>query len=120
MRRSIGMRCIFCDHYVIFPADMSSIARVECPYCVQRFCIRCRKPWHVGGRCPLEMYDESLEVWKADSGAQKCPACKKLIEKDGPDTCNHMVHKIVDGIPCVRERTDFCCKIIGEYLHIFY
>ncbi len=99
---------------------MSSIARVECPYCVQRFCIRCRKPWHVGGRCPLEMYDESLEVWKADSGAQKCPACKKLIEKDGPDTCNHMVHKIVDGIPCVRERTDFCCKIIGEYLHIFY
>jgi hypothetical protein len=33
-----------------------------------------------------------------------------LIEKDGPDTCNHMVHKSVDGIPCVRDRTDFCCK----------
>ena len=54
--------------------------------------------------------DDSLEAWKMDSGAQKCPACHKLIEKDDPDTCNHMVHKITDGIPCVRDRTDFCCE----------
>lgn len=37
----------------------------------------------------------------------------QLIEKDDPDTCHHMVHRVTDGIPCVRERTDFCC----EYTH---
>jgi hypothetical protein len=21
-----------------------------------------------------------------------------------------MIHKITDGIPCVRDKTDFCCK----------
>ena len=35
---------------------------------------------------------------------------RKLIEKDDPDTCNHMVHKATDGIPCCRDRTDFCCE----------
>ena len=43
--------------------------------------------------------DDSMEQWKAVSGAQKCPACKKLIEKSDKDTCNHMIHKITDGIP---------------------
>jgi hypothetical protein len=36
-----------------------------------------------------------------------------LIEKDGPDTCNHMVHKSTDAIPCIRYRTDFC-YLCGE------
>ena len=104
------MRCIFCNNFVNFPDQMHRMARVECPYCVQRFCIRCRKPWHVNNKCPLDTYDDSVEVWKEETGAQPCPCCKKLIEKDDPDTCNHMVHKLSDGIPCLRERTDFCCK----------
>jgi hypothetical protein len=105
-----GMRCIFCNNYVNFPSEGHRVACVECPYCIKRFCMMCKKPWHYGGRCPMDQVDDSLEAWKRDSGAQQCPACHKLIEKDDPDTCNHMVHKITDGIPCIRDRTDFCCK----------
>ena len=104
------MRCIHCQNYVNFPDNMEHVARVVCPYCVQSFCVRCKKAWHHGVSCAVETYDTSLEAWKNTSGAQKCPACKKLIEKDDPDTCNHMIHKITDGIPCIRDRTDFCCK----------
>lgn len=107
-----GMRCIFCNNFVNLPEIGNSNSMVECPYCVQRFCLRCKKPWHYGAKCPLDNVDDSLEAWKTDSGAQKCPACHKLIEKDDPDTCNHMVHKFTDGIPCVRDRTDFCCKLV--------
>ena len=106
-----GMRCIFCNNFVNFPSD-SRLAMVECPYCVQRFCFRCKKPWHYGSRCPLETVDDELDVWKSTSGAQKCPCCQKLIEKDDPNTCHHMVHKVTDGIPCVRDRTDFCCEYL--------
>lgn len=110
-----GIRCIFCENFVIYPSN-SKISMVTCPYCVQLFCMRCRQPWHFGAqKCPLEKAeDESLEVWKAASGAQRCPACRKLIEKDDPDTCHHMVHRTSDGIPCVRDRTDFCCKYISN------
>ena len=106
-----GMRCLFCNNYVCYPAN-ESISMVECPYCVQRFCVKCKRPWHYGKGCPLDAVDDDLEKWKRHSGAQKCPTCGKLIEKDDPNTCNHMVHKITDGIPCVRERTDFCCKLL--------
>ena len=115
-----GMRCIFCNNYVNFPEE-GGLNMVECPYCVQTFCIRCKKPWHFESKCPLEGIDDSLEQWKAVSGAQKCPACKKLIEKSDKDTCNHMIHKITDGIPCIRDRTDFCycCgeEVLGDYPH---
>ena len=80
---------------------------VQCPYCIQTFCLQCKKPWHYAGKCPLERVDDDLEMWTKKSGAVKCPVCLKLIEKDG-DTCNHMVHKITDGIPCIRDRSDFC------------
>ena len=110
------MRCIHCANYVNFPEKMDGVARVICPYCQQNFCIRCKKAWHKGNRCAVDTYDESLEAWKNSSGAQKCPACKKLIEKDDPDTCNHMIHKITDGIPCIRDRTDFCCKFLCFHL----
>ena len=102
-----GMRCIFCDHYVNLPID-TTISIVTCPHCLQRFCIRCKQAYSVYHKCPLAHVDDSLEQWKMQSGAQKCPACLKLIEKDGDETCNHMVHKITDAIPCIRERTDFC------------
>jgi hypothetical protein len=115
-----GMRCIFCNNYVNFPEE-GEFSMVECPYCVQTFCIRCKKPWHCGSKCPLEGIDDSLDSWKQSSGAQKCPACLKLIEKSDIETCNHMIHKITDGIPCVKDRTDFCycCgeEIMGDYPH---
>ena len=104
-----GMRCIFCNNFVVFD-ETNALSMVDCPYCVQKFCKRCKKPWHYGAKCPLDTVDESLDVWKTESGAQKCPVCSKLIEKTDPDTCNHMVHKITDGIPCIRDRSDFCCK----------
>lgn len=113
-----GMRCIFCNNFVVFPDTSTTRSMIECPYCVQKFCMKCKKPWHYDGKCPLDAADESLETWKKESGAQKCPACAKTIEKSDPDTCNHMVHKITDGIPCIRDRTDFCCKLIF-YLLIY-
>ena len=115
-----GMRCIFCNNFVNFPPD-AGMSMVECPYCIQRFCLRCKKPWHYGGKCPLDNVSDDLEAWKRDSGAQKCPSCSKLIEKDDPDTCHHMVHKITDGIPCIRDRTDFCylcgTEVTPDYPH---
>lgn len=107
-----GMRCIFCDNFVNFPIE-GAISMVECPYCVQRFCMRCKKSWHFGSKCPLDKVDDSLDDWRQKSLAQRCPCCHKLIEKDDPNTCNHMVHKITDGIPCIRDRTDFC-YLCGE------
>lgn len=106
-----GIRCIFCNFYVNYPANVN-VAMVECPHCLQRCCIKCKKPWHYGQKCPLEVLDDSLDIWTKQTGAQKCPTCLKVIEKDDPDTCHHMVHKSTDGIPCVRDRTDFCCKYI--------
>lgn len=106
-----GMRCIFCENFVNFPEQMKNVVRVECPYCVQPFCIRCKKAWHYNGKCPLEDVDDSLEDWRVSSGAQRCPSCRKLIEKDDPETCHHMVHKITDPISCIKDRTDFCCKL---------
>ena len=103
-----GMRCAHCNNYVNFPSD-TSISMVSCPFCTNKFCMRCKKPWHFAGNCPLESANDDLEQWKERSGAQKCPVCTKIIEKDDPDTCNHIVHKITDGIPCIRDRTDFCC-----------
>jgi hypothetical protein len=115
-----GMRCIFCGNYVNYPPN-TRYSMVQCPYCIQNFCIRCKKPWHFQGKCPLDTTDESLDTWKNDSGAQKCPACSKLIEKSDVETCNHMVHKITDGIPCIRDRTDFCylCgeEVTSDYPH---
>jgi hypothetical protein len=117
-----GMRCIFCNNFVNFPLEQNAIAMVECPYCIQKFCIRCKKPWHYGNRCPLEQLDDGLSEWKKESGASSCPACRKIIEKDDPDTCHHMIHKVTDSIPCIRERTDFCylcgTEVAGDYPHI--
>ena len=105
-----GIRCIYCFNFVNFPNQI--ISMVACPYCMKRFCMRCKKPWHINNeKCALDKIDDSLEEWKILSGAIKCPACLKLIEKDDPDTCNHMVHKITDGIPCIHDRTDFCCTL---------
>ena len=104
-----GMRCIFCNAFNTLPEDQT-FSMVKCSNCMQQFCFRCKKPWHVGGKCPLDTENDDLESWKKGSGAQKCPTCHKLIEKDDPDTCHHMVHKITDGIPCIRDRCDFCCK----------
>jgi len=115
-----GMRCIFCNNYVNFPEE-GKFSMVECPYCIQTFCIRCKKPWHFGSKCPLDGIDDSLDRWKQESGAAKCPACSKLIEKSDVETCNHMIHKITDGIPCIKDRTDFCycCgeEVESEYPH---
>ena len=107
-----GMRCIFCVNFVNFPLE-GAISMVECPYCIQRFCMRCKKSWHFGSRCPLDKVDDTLDEWRKASAAQRCPCCHKLIEKDDPNTCNHMVHKVTDGIPCLRDRTDFC-YLCGE------
>ena len=44
-----------------------------------------------------------------------------MIEKDDPESCNHMTHKSTDVMPCTRERTDFCyccgVEISPDYPH---
>ena len=95
--------------------------------------MRCRRGWHpgeiytthphlihvftfffflLGVRCEGEEEVKELEMWRLESGAQRCPTCLKIIEKEDPDTCFHMVHRSTDPIPCDVERTDFCCKMI--------
>ena len=101
-----GMACIFCGQFVIFPERMGGVM-VACPYCRQRFCMKCKIAWHVGYDCTNEGKDE-LEDWRKAAGATRCPGCFKVIEKDDAETCNHMVHKATDSIPCIQERTDFC------------
>jgi hypothetical protein len=113
-----GIRCLFCNYYILYPSN-HTVAMVECPSCLQRCCINCKKPWHYGQRCPLEVLDDSLDEWKRVTGAQKCPTCLKIIEKDDPATCHHMVHKSTDGIPCSRDRTDFCCEYPLPSLSLF-
>ena len=60
-----------------------------------------------------------LEEWRRSKGAQRCPACVKIIEKDDVETCNHMCHRQGDG--CVRERCDFCyccgVEVLPDYPH---
>ena len=120
-----GMTCIFCHNYITFPPDMTNFSsdndNVRCPHCTNRFCVRCQQQSHPGFKCrtastvmnndPNEMnsHDEQkLESWRKSHNVTKCPGCFKPIEKDDPDTCNHMVHKFTDSIPCVRDRTDYC------------
>jgi hypothetical protein len=114
-----GMACIFCGNFVIFPERMGGVM-VACPYCRQRFCMKCKVAWHVGVDCTETGKDE-LEDWRRSHGATRCPGCFKIIEKDDPETCNHMVHKATDSIPCIQERTDFCyccgLEVTPDYPH---
>jgi hypothetical protein len=103
-----GINCLKCNLFVNLPENASN-PMVQCPYCRHRFCHKCKTDWHTGMRCE-ERPDQELEQWRASKGAMKCPGCYKIIEKDDPDTCNHMVHKATDGMPCLRDRTDFCCE----------
>lgn len=114
-----GMHCIKCGCFVNLPAD-SAQPSVQCPYCAYRWCVRCKCAWHPNVRCN-ERADIELEEWRAHQGAQRCPGCYKIIEKDDPETCNHMVHKSTDPLPCNRDRTDFCyccgVEVTPDYPH---
>ena len=89
-------------------------------YGTRSICFKCKTPWHPGVRCG-ERADVELEEWRRLRGAQRCPGCDKIIEKDDPETCNHMVHKASDSMPCLRERTDFCyccgLEVMPDYPH---
>ena len=82
--------------------------------------MKCKIAWHVGYDCTNEGKDD-LEDWRKASGATRCPGCFKVIEKDDAETCNHMVHKATDSIPCIQERTDFCyccgLEVTPDYPH---
>jgi len=84
-----GMPCIYCSHYVVF-SNEANIARVACPYCKRFFCLKCQKPWHDGFDCVSQKDKVEIEHWRKTIGAQKCPGCDKIIEKDDPETCNHV------------------------------
>ena len=56
-----GMACIFCGNFVIFPERMGGVM-VACPYCRQRFCMKCKVAWHVGQDCTIEGKDDVEEV----------------------------------------------------------
>ena len=87
--------------------------QVQCPYCAYRWCVRCKCPWHPNIKCS-ERADVEVEEWREAHGAQRCPGCFKIIEKDDPESCNHMTHKNTDVMPCTRERTDFCFCLCGN------
>jgi hypothetical protein len=106
-----GVRCIRCSSYIPLPdSRVNKIYLVACPDCTLVFCSQCKSLSHNGKRCPVDVDMEQFERWGRRAGAMKCPACSRWIEKEDPSTCNHMCHKATDPIPCVRERTDFCCR----------
>jgi hypothetical protein len=111
-----GVRCVHCRFFIVMQADLvsgaSKIYLTACPRCTKVFCMQCRKASHsgTGGVCPVDVHDASLLQWKKQCGAQQCPSCRKVIEKEDEASCNHMVHKSSDCIPCCKERTDFCCE----------
>ena len=115
-----GINCLKCGCFVNLPTD-SSEPMVQCPYCAYRFCRTCKCPWHPGVKCN-DRADLELEQWRELQGAQRCPGCYRIIEKDDPETCNHMVHKTTDPMPCNRERTDFCyccgVEVTPDYPHM--
>ena len=100
-----GIHCLKCGSFVNLPRDGDPM--VQCPYCAYRWCVRCKCPWHPNIKCS-ERADVEVEEWREQHGAQRCPGCFKVIEKDDPESCNHMTHKSTDVMPCTRERTDFC------------
>ena len=78
-----GMHCLKCSFFVNLPANAAN-PMVQCPYCRFRFCYRCKTAWHTGLRCE-ERPDNELEEWRKSRGAQRCPGCYKIIEKDDPE-----------------------------------
>lgn len=114
-----GTNCVKCGCFVNLPTDSAELM-VECPYCAYRWCVRCKCDWHPNVPCN-ERAEAELEEWRELQGAQRCPGCYKIIEKDDPETCNHMVHKSTDAIPCTAERTDFCyccgIEVTPDYPH---
>ncbi len=113
-----GIHCLKCGSFVNLPRDGDPM--VQCPYCAYRWCVRCKCPWHPNIKCS-ERADVEVEEWREQHGAQRCPGCFKVIEKDDPESCNHMTHKSTDVMPCTRERTDFCyccgVEISPDYPH---
>ena len=113
-----GIHCLKCGSFVNLPRDGDPM--VQCPYCAYRWCVRCKCPWHPNIKCS-ERADVEVEEWREAHGAQRCPGCFKIIEKDDPESCNHMTHKNTDVMPCTRERTDFCyccgVEISPDYPH---
>jgi len=118
-----GMDCIFCKKFVSLPplSDMKT-PMVSCPHCHKHFCMKCKIAWHIGATCEEVDGEQDVENWAEAIGASKCPSCEKFIEKSDAETCNHMVHKATDAIPCVRERTDYCylcgTEVAPGYPHI--
>jgi len=118
-----GMDCVFCKKFVHLPpmADMKT-PMVSCPHCHKHFCMKCKIAWHIGATCEENNGEDDIENWAEAIGASKCPSCEKFIEKSDAETCNHMVHKTTDAIPCVRERTDYCylcgTEVAPGYPHI--
>ena len=106
-----GIHCLKCGSFVNLPRDGDPM--VQCPYCAYRWCVRCKCPWHPNIKCS-ERADVEVEEWREAHGAQRCPGCFKIIEKDDPESCNHMTHKNTDVMPCTRERTDFCYCLCGN------
>lgn len=114
-----GIHCIYCMKYIPSSFEYSNKNRIDmiaCLNCKKIFCTQCKQSNHhkTNGKCPVEneYLEEKLFEWKSKSNAQICPGCNKLIEKEDSQTCNHMCHKITDSIPCIKQRTDFCCKFL--------
>jgi hypothetical protein len=112
-----GVRCIRCSTFIPLPdSRVNKIYLVACQSCTLVFCSQCKSLSHGGKRCPVDVDTDQFEGWVRKAGAMKCPACSRWIEKEDPETCNHMCHKATDPVPCVRDRTDFCCTYLPSLL----
>jgi E3 ubiquitin-protein ligase RNF19A len=60
---------------------------MKCADCGTEICYECNEPWHPKVTCE-KATDESYEAWARGKNIQKCPNCKRRVEKDSG--CNHM------------------------------
>ncbi|CDW77391.1 ibr domain containing protein [Stylonychia lemnae] len=80
-----------------------------CQKCQNNVCFDCQSIWHENESC--EKYQEKNCVnWADCKGAQRCPKCKTLIEKN--EGCNHMT--------CYKCQHDFCWVCGLPFNHIIH
>ena len=78
------LRC--CNLVGVVEVGQEGNGYITCPTCKTNYCLRCGSPRHEGSCTQWSV--NSTQEWAHQNGAQRCPNCHELIQKNGG--CNHM------------------------------
>lgn len=82
---------------------------LKCHSCNTEICFECNEHWHPKLTCD-EASDQSYEEWAKGKNIQKCPQCKRRVEKDSG--CNHMT--------CAVCGYQWCWLCRGKYSSVHF